>query len=263
MPTSSPLVSVLMTCFNREQYVADAINSVLGSTYSNFELIIVDDCSTDSTEEIIKNFEVLDARVKVFINEQNLTDYPNRNKAASFAKGKYIKYVDSDDILYPHGLQVMVNAMEQFPEAGYGLSCLGDSRYPFPKCISPHDAFTEHFNGMNHFDRAPGSAIIKKQAFDIIGGFSGKRMIGDFELWLKLGMYYPLVKFPVDLYWSRQHSGQESQADYSKKYAVLRKVIFEKTFADKDCPLSKTEIKELKKMQQRKVIKSKFLNLIR
>ena len=54
------------------------------------------------------------------LSQTNLGDYPNRNKAASYAKGKYIKYLDADDLIYPHGLEVMVHTMEQFPKAGLG-----------------------------------------------------------------------------------------------------------------------------------------------
>src|ERR1700748_2916719 len=97
---ASPLVSVLMTAYNREKYIEEAIESVLASSYTNLELIIVDDCSKDNTVEIARSYEARDPRVKVFINEKNLGDYPNRNRAASLAKGEYIKYVDSDDVMF-------------------------------------------------------------------------------------------------------------------------------------------------------------------
>src|SRR4051812_47750099 len=95
--TDLPLVSVLMTSYNREKYIAQAIESVIASTYSNLELIIVDDCSKDSTVSIARSYAENDKRVKVYVNEKNLGDYPNRNKAASYATGKYLKYVDADD----------------------------------------------------------------------------------------------------------------------------------------------------------------------
>ena len=113
-----PLVSVLMTTYNREKYLAIAVESVLASTYENFELIIVDDQSKDKSYEIALSYAQKDKRVKVFKNEKNLGDYPNRNKAASLANGKYLKYVDADDMIYPTGLEVMVSGMEKFPEAG-------------------------------------------------------------------------------------------------------------------------------------------------
>ena len=111
---SKPIVTVLTTTYNREAFIAAAIESVLSSFHSDFELIVVDDCSSDNTVGIARKYEKLDKRVKVYVNEKNLGDYVNRNKAAAYASGKYIKYLDSDDLLYPHGLQVMVYSMEQF-----------------------------------------------------------------------------------------------------------------------------------------------------
>ena len=111
-----------MTAFNRENYISEAINSVLASSYKNFELIIVDDCSKDGTVAIAKNFQIRDARIKIFTNEKNLGDYKNRNIAASFATGKYLKYLDSDDVIYPWGLSAMVYCMETHPTAMLGLS---------------------------------------------------------------------------------------------------------------------------------------------
>ncbi len=87
--TEQPLVSVLMTPYNREQYLPEAIESVLDSCYKNFELIIVDDNSNDGTLNIAKAYETKDKRIKVYVNENHLGDYANRNQAASYAGGKY------------------------------------------------------------------------------------------------------------------------------------------------------------------------------
>jgi len=94
-------VSILTTVYNREKHLAACINSVLACSYQDWELIIVDDVSTDASVAIAKSYEQKDARIKVYVNDKNLGDYPNRNKAASYAKGKYIKYLDADDIIYP------------------------------------------------------------------------------------------------------------------------------------------------------------------
>ena len=120
----SPLVSVLITSYNREKYIEEAIQSVLSQDYPNFELIIVDDCSTDQTAKIIKRYESIDYRIKIFINEKNLGQFANRNLAAGYATGVYLKYVDSDDIIYPSALRYMVEAMENHPKAGMGFCLL-------------------------------------------------------------------------------------------------------------------------------------------
>src|SRR6266404_3983608 len=115
-----PTVSVLTTAYNREKYIAQAIESVLASSFKDFELIIVDDCSKDHTVEIARRYTG-DSRVQIHVNERNLGQFQNRNHAASLARGKYLKYLDSDDFIYPHGVAVMVDAMERFPDAALAL----------------------------------------------------------------------------------------------------------------------------------------------
>ncbi len=257
----SPLVSVLMTSYNREKYITEAIESMLKSTYSNFELIIVDDQSKDGTVEIAKTYAAKDKRIKVYVNEQNLGDYPNRNKAASYAIGKYIKYLDSDDLIYPHGLDVMVRSMEVFPHAGYGLSSSPDHNKSYPACVFPREAYLEHFfKGYAHFNRSPGSSIIRTEAFHKVGGFSGKRMIGDYEMWFKLSQEHSLVKFPRDLVWHRSHEDQESKSDYSKQYAILRQNVLKEALASEKCPLTLEEVAKVYKHLQRNARNQKVLS---
>lgn len=260
----SPVVSVLMTSYNREKYIVQAIESVLSSTLKDFELIIVDDGSKDNTVDIARKYEAADKRVKVYVNKQNLGDYPNRNKAAEYATGKYIKYLDADDMIYYYGLEVIINYMEQFPQAGFGLASMVSDDKPFPILLSPVEAYREHFYGYCHFDRAPGSSIIKLEAFRKVGGFSGKRMIGDYEFWFKIARYYPMVKYPFDLYWNRLHEGQESKSNYAKQYPKLRKEILEEVLSHADCPLDIDEIKAVRRMAKKGDVKeSIFISLSR
>lgn len=237
-----PLVSVLLTAWNREKYIGEAVECVLASTFTDFELIIVDDASTDGTADIIKSYAEKDSRIRFYINEKNIGDYPNRNKVASYAIGKYLKYTDSDDVLYEHAIQVMVAAMTKFPEAGFCLCTDADPHRPYPVMISGREAYLENFNGYGHFNRAPGSSLIKREAFERVGAFSGRPLIGDNELWFKLSNYYPMVKIPGGLYWDRNHGDQERFSELAiKKYRKLRHGILLEAFADKDCPLTEEE----------------------
>ncbi len=200
----------------------------------------------------------------VYENKKNLGDYPNRNKAASYAKGKYIKYLDSDDIIYPHGLGVMVDAMEKFPEACLGLSSTKDSPRPYPILLTPQEIYREHFNGYGHFNRAPGSAIIKRQSFLEIGGFSGERMIGDHQLWFTLARYFHVVKFQPDLYWSRSHEEQEQKTEFANQhYTKLMNRVRNEALNHKDSPLSKHEIGRIKKDIARRQFKVNIKRTIR
>jgi len=253
------LVSVLMTTYNREKYITEAIESVLASSYEKLELIIVDDVSSDRTLDIARKYEAKDARVKVFVNNENLGDYLNRNKAASYARGKYIKYLDADDIIYFYGLEVMVNYMERFPEAGFGLASIVSSEKPFPIVLSPREIYLENYNGYSHFDRAPGSSIIKLEAFNKVGGFSGKRMIGDFEFWFRIARQFSMVKFPFDLYWNRTHEEQESKSTYAKLYPKLRREVYESALSDPNCPLTREEITTVMRRIKKQDIKNTVL----
>jgi glycosyltransferase involved in cell wall biosynthesis len=205
-------VSVLMTAYNREKYIAEAILSVLVSTFRDFELIVVDDCSTDRTLAIAKGFEEKDARVRVFQNENNLGDYPNRNKAASYAKGKYIKYVDADDYIYPNGLEMIVSQMEKFPDAAVGLFSLPQYYLkPFPILLNSQQTYEYNFFGPGLFYKAPLSAIFKTAAFNNIGGFGVIRHAGDFEMWHRIAQKHSFLLIQDHIVWFREHDDQESK----------------------------------------------------
>ena len=236
----APMSSVLMTVYNREKYIRQAIESVLNSTWHDFELIIVDDGSSDRSVEIAQSYAVRDSRVRVHINEKNLGDYPNRNQAASLAKGKYLKYVDADDMIYPHGLQILVETMEMFPEAGYGLCSLEqDAERMFPFELIPEAAYHRHYFEQDLFHKAPLSAIIRKEAFEAVGGFSGKQHVGDFEMWHLLSARYPVVLMPHGMVWYREHEEQQMQDNRTNVTVPFKylKLAMEMLRSER-CPLS-------------------------
>jgi glycosyltransferase involved in cell wall biosynthesis len=247
--TAKPLVSVLMTSYNRERYIGQAMESVLASTYENFELLIVDDRSKDSTVAIARKYAAADPRVKVFINEVNQGDYPNRNMAASHAAGKYLKYVDADDYIYPRGLETLVEMMEQFPDAGFGLCSLPQYvARPFPFQLDPRGAYEYHYLGPGLFHKAPLSAIIKKTAFDAVGGFAPIRMAGDFEMWHRLGQRFPVVLMPEGIVWYREH-GEQEMNHFSQFFAAYIQTTL-RYLGDEKCPLDKSQTEQILKTEK-------------
>lgn len=238
-----PLISVLMTSYNREKYIATAIESVLASSYEHFELIICDDVSRDRTVEIAREYAAKDPRIKVYVNEVNLGDYPNRNKVASYARGKYLKYQDSDDLIYPFSLQIMVDAMERFPEAAFAFcgNEVQDDAMPYPILYNSYEAYRTHFfHAGGLFYAGPGGTIIRRALFEEMGGFSGKRYIGDGEMWMKLALKHPVVKIQPGLIWWRTHPGQEFSMG-SQDYALLRYELDKEILSSPLCPLSEKE----------------------
>jgi len=112
--TMSQPVSVLMPVYNAETYLREAIDSILNQTFSDFEFIIINDGSTDSSEAIIKSYT--DPRIRYYKNENNLKLIATLNKGLALAKGKYIVRMDADDISLPTRLEKQVAFMEKHPE---------------------------------------------------------------------------------------------------------------------------------------------------
>ncbi|NHJ86670.1 MAG: glycosyltransferase family 2 protein, partial [Asgard group archaeon] len=240
-----PIISVLVTAHNREKYICEAIESILESTFKDYEIIVVDDCSVDKTYEMAKRYEKLDRRIKVFRNNKNLGQFENRNYAASLAKGLYIKYLDSDDVIYPFALETMLNYMKQFPEAGLAIShtSLHDKK-PYPILLLPKEAYRSFFLTGGFPNSGPSAAIIKTKVFADIGGFSKTPYVGsDTELWLQIAAKYPIVKMPPSLIWYRRHDDQEIVKGVSS-YSYLRESFpyFLKILKSSLCPLSQKEI---------------------
>lgn len=114
----SDLVSIIMPSYNTARYIDETINSVLKQTYTNWELIIVDDCSPDNTDEIVKPY-LSDERIIYLKNEKNSGAAVSRNRALREAKGKWIAFLDSDDLWMPEKLEKQISFMEK---KGYHFS---------------------------------------------------------------------------------------------------------------------------------------------
>ena len=105
------LVSIVMPSFNTGKFISESIESVLNQTYRNWELLIVDDCSTDNTETIVKNFN--DDRIKFFRNDKNRGAAFSRNFALQKARGEWIAFLDSDDLWFPQKLERQLKFMTE------------------------------------------------------------------------------------------------------------------------------------------------------
>jgi glycosyltransferase involved in cell wall biosynthesis len=116
MITSNPKVSVVMPVFNREKFVADAAKSILNQSFTDFEFIIIDDCSTDETFKILNSIN--DQRIKLLKLNENRGNYYARNMGMELAKGKYICVMDSDDIALPNRIQIQFDFMEKNGQIG-------------------------------------------------------------------------------------------------------------------------------------------------
>lgn len=104
------LISIVLPVYNGAKFLTESIDSIIAQTYTNWELIIVDDCSTDETRDIALKYTTLDNRIKYYRNENNLKLPANLNKGFSFTKGDFLTWTSDDNRFLPHALETMLNS---------------------------------------------------------------------------------------------------------------------------------------------------------
>ena len=245
---NAPVVSVLLTSYNRERYIASAIQSVLAQTFGDFELLVTDDCSTDGTADIARSFERLDTRVRVVVNERNLGQFGNRNRTAELARAPLLKYHDSDDLMYRHCLEVMVSMLRSEPRAGFGLSsgwCWPGG--PCPMLLTPRMSYQREFFGAGLFMCGPSGAIFRTEVFRELGGFVDHGAPSDHLFWLRACARVNVLLLPADLFWYRMHPSQEFQSGKAQReYARVFGASWQALDAP-ECPLTPEEREQAKR----------------
>lgn len=209
MDTKDILVTVITVTYNSSVYVRDAIESVLAQSHTNIEYIIGDDFSTDSTWQIIQEYK--DLRIIAYRNDTNLGEYPNRNKAIDMAKGKYLIFIDGDDIIYSHGIDFFVKMMEEFPAAAFAVQKNYYNNIVYPVLLSPSDIIINYFFGKVSFLTSSfASNFFRTDLLKSVGGLSMKYKTGDEEIRLRLASKYPILLVAGWVTWPRETPGQAS-----------------------------------------------------
>jgi len=108
-----PLVSIIMPAYNCETYIEEAIKSVLNQSIDEWELIVIDDCSTDTTYNIARHIANKDDRIQVYQNEENMGVAKTRNRGIALCQGEYIAFLDSDDVWCPKKLEIQINRIKE------------------------------------------------------------------------------------------------------------------------------------------------------
>lgn len=209
------LVSIIMPSYNTANYIGESINSVINQTYKNWELIIVDDCSTDNTDEIVNKF-LKDERIKYLKNEKNSGAAISRNKALREAKGRWIAFLDSDDLWVPEKLEKQINFMEknnhsfsytfyeEIDERGNNLNI----RVLGPKKITKFGMYNYCW---------PGCLTVMYDAKKIgLVQIKDIKKNNDYAMWLKIIKKSSCYLYPYSLAFYRKRSGSISNHNYIK-----------------------------------------------
>lgn len=207
-----PLVSVVMPVYNSEKYLAEAIGSVLAQTFTDFELIIVDDASQDRSREIIDAYRSRDKRIRLIALERNLGGADTRNQALDTAAGEFIAMMDADDVCLPQRLQKQVERMRRDSAIGLlgagaqavdeGLRSLYRFNLPERHALIVYNIFVASF--LIH-----PTVMARRDLLVSAGGYErGRRTAYDTELWARLLWRTRFANLPDTLLLYRRHEAQ-------------------------------------------------------
>lgn len=183
------LVSVIIPVYNRSQVVGRAIESVLSQSYKNFELIIVDDASSDETVEVLRKFENKYPQIKLILKEKNEGVSAARNTAARLAIGEWLAFLDSDDEWLPKKLetQLQLYAREERPLIHTEEIWIRNGVRVNQRAIHKKGGGDQFFRSLELCCISPSAAMIKKDLFWQLGGFDEYfEVCEDYDLWLRL-----------------------------------------------------------------------------
>jgi len=216
---STALVSVVMAAYNAEAFITEAIESVLSQHHSNVELIVIDDGSTDRTNEIISSY--IDSRVRLVTHSENMRLAFSLNEGVKLARGQYVARLDADDVCHPARLVKQVRYLERHPEVtvlGGDAVVIGRARgrLRYPRRHEEIKASLLFQNAMNH-----PTVMFRKDA--VPEWYDARVVAGqDYELWARLVWLVKFANLPTPAIGYRFHEGQTSKKLGAHQVATAR-----------------------------------------
>lgn len=230
---NTPLVSIIIPIHNQVDFLKKAIESVLNQIYQNFEVIIVNDGSTDQTREMVFSFK--DERV-IYLWQENKGAALARNTGIEKAKGKYIAFLDADDLWLPEKLQKQVEFMEKNPEIGLlGTACVqvNEKGEKIKEKIFPTENKILQKDLIKYNPFIQSSVMVKKEVFDKAQGYDEEFLESeDYDLWLRIAKRHKITNLSEPLvlktYYLKNLSSSKDKkqltfAFKAKKNAILRR----------------------------------------
>lgn len=222
----SPLVTIVLPTRNRCRYLPDAVESCLAQTYRNLELIVVDDCSSDDTERLAKEFMKRDERVKYIRNDQNLRLPESLNAGFRAACGEYLTWTSDDNMYRANAIDVMVRYMECHPEAGmvYAGFTSVDENLEFLSEMRPGSR-----KSLLERSAVGGCFLYRSSVREKVGDYSSEHeLIEDFDYWLRISKHTNIHALQKGLYIYRFHSDTLTTAHSDKvPWLIARRIARE------------------------------------
>lgn len=243
MNNLAPKVSVCIPVCNGEKFLRDAIVSVLNQTFTGFELIIVDDCSTDGSEGIVRSFA--DDRLRFARNPERLGLVDNWNKCLELSRGDYVCIFHHDDVMMPANLQRKVAVMDAHPTVGLVFSqaqVIDEKGNPVRLFSGDQRLRNGVLGGLNFFQQfflEPNviccpSVMVRTVCYENVGRFDKRLSFAcDCEMWMRSCLFYDLAYIDEPLLKYREHDANESRKFYDHLPLLKEKLLFRTILIDK------------------------------
>jgi glycosyltransferase involved in cell wall biosynthesis len=225
MPIQNPKISVILPLYNAEKYIVSAINSILNQTFNNFELLVIDDGSTDHSLQIARS--VVDPRIKIFENPKNLGLSDTLNRGFKISSGEYIARMDQDDLAAPERLEKQL----QFLKNNSNIDLIGTAFHTFGSKLSrkiQNPVSHDEIKAALMFDSAFAhpTVMYRKKSFQkhSLEYDSNFNRAEDFELWTRCISFLNTANLPEVLLHYRIHSAQTSIASTTKQRDLAKKI---------------------------------------
>lgn len=243
-----PFISVIIPTYNRENFILESVHSVLKQTYRNFELIVVDDGSTDATQKMLQPvFSEI-----ILLKQPQRGPSAARNSGIRVASGTWISFLDSDDLWLPGKLEQQVRFFLANPEAK--VSYTEEIWYRKGRRVNPAKKHRK-YSGWIYRKMlplclvSPSSVMIHREVFETVGLFDETLpACEDYDLWLRIGAKYPIHLLPEPLIVKRNgHQGQQSQKFWGMdrfRVAALKKMLQQKNLSRQDRTATREMLKK-------------------
>ena len=221
-----PLISVLMPVYNCDTYVKEAVESILNQTYTHFELIIIDDASTDNTVAVINSIK--DDRIKLFVKPENSGLTNSLNYGLTLAKGKYIARMDGDDISVPYRFEKQIEFLEKNLDVGLCAGfyqVIGEDKVRTHSFINHDEIKVGMLRGNNiaHPTVMIRSEVLKKHRLNYD---PENEPAEDFDLWSRMVFITKLANLPEVLLQYRIHAEQTSSVRRQRQIDISNDIIY-------------------------------------